>query len=154
MPVAVLAGSQAMIDHFEQHSETRVHCSPPSLAVIHAAERALDVNDQHGDALRLRLAQNVRHFRARLAEQGVTASGGLFPVQTLRLRPHSRASVLYERLRQRGIETVLHRDRNGSGPRLSFILTARHGAGEIERAVTELTRIMQTASLPAQAADA
>jgi hypothetical protein len=44
VPVAVLAGSETMIGRFKATSETRVHCSPPSLAVIHAAEGALEVN--------------------------------------------------------------------------------------------------------------
>jgi 8-amino-7-oxononanoate synthase len=151
VPMAVLAGSEAMVDHFEAYSETRVHCSPPSIAVIHAAEHALNVNDQHGDALRLRLAQRVHHFRQRLAQAGLTASGELFPVQTLKLPQNFDAIDLHEQLRDHGIQTVLHRGRNGNRPRISFIVTARHVAVEIEQAVTGLTRIMQTASLRSQA---
>src|SRR5262249_45152342 len=78
VPVAVLAGSTVMIRRFEEQSETRVHSSPPSIAVIHAAEHALAVNRERGDRLRLRLAQGVRHFRKRLAAAGFSATGGLF----------------------------------------------------------------------------
>ena len=35
-PLAALSGSEAFVGHFEERSETRVHCSPPSLAAIHA----------------------------------------------------------------------------------------------------------------------
>jgi 8-amino-7-oxononanoate synthase len=151
VPMAVMAGSEATIARFEERSETRVHCSPPSIATIHAAEHALDVNDVHGMALRLRLVQNVWHFRTRLAEPGLAAIGGLFPVQTLRLKPEQAAIEVHQRLRDYGIETVLHRAQNGSGPCLSFILTARHRRSEIDRAVEALERALAIKSAPRQA---
>ena len=40
-PMPLLAGSASVIRRFEEHSETRIHCSPPSLAALHAAEHAL-----------------------------------------------------------------------------------------------------------------
>src|SRR5690348_1119290 len=43
-PLAVMAGSDPMIAAFERSSATREHCSPPSLAAIAAAERALAIN--------------------------------------------------------------------------------------------------------------
>ena len=82
VPVAVLAGSAAMMQRFVAESATWVHCSPPSVAVIHATERALSVNHQNGDALRLRLAHRVRYFRMRIRRAGFFTHGGLFPVQT------------------------------------------------------------------------
>jgi 8-amino-7-oxononanoate synthase len=56
VPIAVLAGSRQLVQRFEERSLTRVHASPPSAAVIHAAEHALEVNATRGDTLRLRLA--------------------------------------------------------------------------------------------------
>ena len=135
VPMAVLAAGRTMIDRFEQRSETRVHCSPPSIATLHAAERALHINEQQGDSLRLRLAGRVRHLRRRLADVGLSAAGGLFPVQTLELPPEVDAVALHERLLELGIRTVLHQGRNGAGPRVSFIITARHRVSEIDRAV-------------------
>jgi 8-amino-7-oxononanoate synthase len=133
VPLAVLAGSGALIDRFEAASETRVHCSPPSLAAIHAAEHALDLNDEHGDALRLRLAQNVRRFRRGLAVAGLGAAGGLFPVQTLQLPEGVDAPELHSRLLGEGIRTYLQRRRGR--PCLSFIITAGHRGSEIDEAV-------------------
>ena len=49
VPMAVLSGSEPVIRRFEQQSETRVHCSPPSLASLRAAEHALALNRRHGD---------------------------------------------------------------------------------------------------------
>ena len=48
-PLAVLSGSRELIDRFRDRSETRIHCSPPSVAVIHAAHRAMQVNRRHGE---------------------------------------------------------------------------------------------------------
>ena len=62
VPVATIAGSDPMVSRFEQYSETRKHCSPPSIAIIHAAEHALDVNKQSGESLRLRLGRTVHYF--------------------------------------------------------------------------------------------
>ena len=147
VPMAVLAGSGTMIDRFEERSETRVHCSPPSIAALHAAEHALNINDQQGDALRLRLAQGVRHFRRRLAQVGLAAAEGLFPVQTLKLTPAVDAIALHDRLLERGIKTVLHHGRNGTGPRVSFIITARHSMTEIDRAVIALADAGQSEAI-------
>lgn len=151
VPLALMAGSQAMIERFEQGSETRVHCSPPSLATIHAARHALDMNDEHGETLRLRLAQNVRRFRARLADVGVTAIGELFPVQTLKLTPDSDAVDLHNQLQCRGIRAVLHPGRKRRRPYISFIITARHRRSEIDRAVEVLARALANQSAPRQA---
>ncbi len=140
VPVAVLAGSDPIIRSFETQSETRVHSSPPSVAVIRAAEHALALNQKCGDALRLRLAQRVRHFRRRLAEAGFSAIGGLFPVQTLAPVPHREPATLHERLLQLGIQTVLRRSHNGNGPRLSFLITGLHTLSFIDHAVEALVR--------------
>jgi 8-amino-7-oxononanoate synthase len=56
-PLALLSGGQEAVEQFKAKSETRVHCSPPSLAAIRAAEHAILVNRQCGDLLRQRLAR-------------------------------------------------------------------------------------------------
>jgi 8-amino-7-oxononanoate synthase len=141
VPVAVLAGSEAMVRRFEASSQTRVHCSPPSAAVIHAAEHALALNEECGDNLRLRLAQLVRHFHSKLKEIDVSVKGGLFPVEALVPAPGLDAKTLYERLLQCGIRTVLHRGRNGHRPRISFLITVLHRQSDIDHAVDALARI-------------
>lgn len=139
-PVAVLSGSRAAVKDFEQNSETRMHCSPPSVAAIHAAEHALTVNRTHGDALRSRLAMLVARFRRRMGEAGFYFSGGLFPVQTLLPLPGVDPIRLYERLLTQGIRTVLHHARNGHGPRISFLIMARHFPEAIDRAADALVK--------------
>jgi 8-amino-7-oxononanoate synthase len=73
VPVSALSGSGDVVRWFEERSETRVHCSPPSVAVIHATEHALVVNQERGDALRQLLAQLVGLIRKKLAEVGLGA---------------------------------------------------------------------------------
>ena len=144
-PIAALAGSKHMVRRFTAGSDTRVHCSPPSIAVIHAAEHALALNRRHGDDLRLRLAERVRRFRRGLAEMGLAADGGLFPVQTLRGIAGPFAVRLHQRLARWGVRTVLSRPRNGGEARLSFLMTARHSAMEIDRCMERLAAVVHGA---------
>jgi 8-amino-7-oxononanoate synthase len=140
-PVAVLSGSRAAVEKLKANSETRVHCSPPSVPVIRAAEHALSVNRNRGDVLRLRLAGLVMRFRDGAKKMGIEFTGGLFPVQTL--APASKATTLrlHERLLQNGVRTVLRRAPHGQGLRVSFVITARHTPEAIDRAVGALTGV-------------
>jgi 8-amino-7-oxononanoate synthase len=144
VPVAVLAGSRETIADFEQASDTRVHCSPPSIPVLHAARHALALNNKYGDGLRLCLAQRVSHFRKRLAEVGISATGGLFPVQTLKEISGECARTLHDQLSRLGIRTVLHCGHGKNGLSLSFTLTARHRVTEIDRAVKMLDCVLRS----------
>jgi len=149
VPLTVLAGSASFVSSYEGRSLTRVHCSPPSFATLHALRRALKVNAERGDALRLRLARLVRHFRRRLAEVGLTAEGNLFPVQTLDAPAGLDAESLHGRLQELGTRTVLHRPRADQGARISFIITAAHAPSDIDAAVGALASLTR----PAYAAD-
>ncbi len=142
VPVAALTGSHAVIDDFEQRSATRVHCSPPSFALIRAVEHAMALNEAQGDALRAQLAERVYSFRQRLAAIGFRAGSGLFPVQTITASSSIDTASLYKQLHDAGIRTVLHRGRNGDGARLSFIITARHRPAEIDRGVAVLAAVV------------
>jgi 8-amino-7-oxononanoate synthase len=44
VPLAMLGGGAKLISQFLRRSETRVHASPPSIAVLHAADHALMVS--------------------------------------------------------------------------------------------------------------
>lgn len=138
VPAAMLGGGVAQVREFERRSETRIHCSPPSLAALHAAAHALAVNRDCGDALRLRLALRVRRLRAGLEKLGRPSRQGVFPVQTLAHAADAEAVALHARLLRRGVRTVLHRARDGRGARLSFLITARHGPQDIDAALDAL----------------
>jgi 8-amino-7-oxononanoate synthase len=132
VPLAVLAGSETAVSRFEATSETRVHCSPPSVAALHAAVHALAVNRRHGDALRARLVALVSLFRRELSRAGFPVVGGRFPVQTLGTVRGDAAVRLHGALRRQQILTVLRRDVEGvGGPRLTCLLTARHTARDV-----------------------
>ena len=57
VPAALISGAAAVIGDFEARSETRIHTSPPSAAVMEAARHALAVNRQRGDTIRRGLAR-------------------------------------------------------------------------------------------------
>jgi 8-amino-7-oxononanoate synthase len=149
-PLAMLAGSDATVRTFEAQSETRMHTSPPSRAVIHAARHALQINHVHGDKLRQRLTRLLRRFHNRLAKTGRRAIGGSFPVQTLIPLSGTDAAATHERLLRSGIRTVAHHARNGQRSRVSLLITARHTPADIDRAVAAIddaTRIEQRNTL-------
>jgi len=135
VPMAMLGGSAAAIARFDAESATRVHCSPPSYAELHAAERALEANRVSGDALRLRLVRLVRRFRAGLRALDLSVGRSLFPVQSLASSAVVDAPALHRRLRELGVRTVLQRSACGAGATVSFLITARHTPAAIDRAV-------------------
>ena len=141
-PLAVLSGGNRLIRHFKSQSLSRLHCSPPSVAVIQSAQHALMINANKGDQLRLRLASNVRLFRRALARLGMIADGGFFPVQTLRLRDDVSPFVLHQKLLQRKVKTLLLKSREGASARLGFVISASHRADEIESSIKHLWEIL------------
>jgi 8-amino-7-oxononanoate synthase len=141
-PMALLAGSASIIRRFEEQSETRIHCSPPSLAALYAAEHALAVNRTHGDRLRQRLARLVRQFRAGLRVLGLGAEGGLFPVQILRAVGIA-AETLHARLLHLGIRTIVIRRCCDIGARVAFLISVLHRSSDIDQAVEAIGRAMR-----------
>jgi 8-amino-7-oxononanoate synthase len=148
VPVAVLAGSQHWLKRFKTASDTRVHSSPPSVAVIQAAAHALTVNQVQGNLLRQRLAQRVGQFRKGLELVGGSSAGGWFPVQTLHGIAGDAAVRLHQRLSQRGVQAVLSRPHNNREARLSFLITARHCAMEMDRCIDMLDSLANSVKTP------
>ena len=139
-PLAMLAGSEAVVSAFENRGATRVHCSPPSAAAIAAAANALAVNRRSGDALRAGLAGRVLRFRRGLGR--LAASASLFPVQALRLPATVDPRKLFEGLWKRGVHTVLSRGDDDGRARVTFVLTARHRDNEIDHALASLAELI------------
>lgn len=138
-PVAVLSGSRSAIKEFKANSETRMHCSPPSVAAIRAAEHALCVNRAGGDSLRQHLSRLVTRFRLNAAKAGFRFAGGLFPVQTLLPMSNADTIQLHKQLLHRGVRSVLRQAPSGRGLRISFSITARHTLESVDRAASALT---------------
>ena len=141
VPVAVLGGSAEIVGSFLERSETRVHSSPPSLAILHAVAHALRTNALHGDRLRLRLAQLVARFRRNLG--GAGRPDNLFPVQMVGVQSFDDAVTLRRLLVGSGIRTVVVRGHSPSVAKLAFVMTALHSAAEIDRATTALVAASQ-----------
>ena len=124
VPLAVLAGAEGLIKRFMAHSQTRVHASPPSAAVLAAASRALAINARHGEYLRARLAANVAQWRAGLASAGSASRGGAFPVQYLPGRAHWHAP-----LQAAGVRALAQ---TGG---LTFLLRADHAPAQLAQVI-------------------
>jgi 7-keto-8-aminopelargonate synthetase and related enzymes len=139
-PLAVLSGSADRVRTFKAKSQTRVHCSPPSAAAVHATAHALALNNTHGDMLRAQLAQRVQYFRRHLLSSRISSDGGLFPVQTLCLPPHVNPEDVHAQLLQLGVRTILRRGCDSDKPSLALIITARHSLNEIENAVQAIVK--------------
>jgi 8-amino-7-oxononanoate synthase len=137
-PLAVIAGDTRLIERFEDLSATRVHCSPPSLAAVSAAEQALALNEKRGDLLRARLVKLVRRFRERLRQVGLSALGGLFPVQTLRPIPDIDPQRLYRQLSDCGVKAVLRSAKGLRDAVLTFLITVLHTRSDIDRCMDAL----------------
>jgi 8-amino-7-oxononanoate synthase len=132
-PLATLCGSRALIERFRDNSEARIHCSPPSVATIHAAGQALRLNRRHGETLRRRLLGLVLRLRQRLAAVGLRPVGGLpFPVQSFDAGRSSPIARLFRWLRHGGVRTLLTRGCEAAAARLTFLVTARHGPADID----------------------
>jgi len=55
---------------------------------------------------------------------------------------------LHQRLSQRGVQAVLSRPRNDTEARLSFLITARHSAMEIDRCIDMLEALANDVKAP------
>jgi 8-amino-7-oxononanoate synthase len=146
VPVAALSGGRSAIRDFTDRSETRVHSTPASVAVLRAAEHALDVNEVRGDELRLHLAGLVARFRDRLRALDLRSGGGRLPVQTPVLPRGADAVELHRALRREGVATVLRNGTAGAPPRITFVLTAGHALAEVDAGVAALHAALRSTS--------
>jgi 8-amino-7-oxononanoate synthase len=137
-PLAVIAGGGAWIERFKVSGQTRVHCSPPSMAAISAAEHALVVNAVDGQARRSRLLALIGLFRSGLERLGLAAHGELFPFQTLKQPTGNAATELHARLSLAGVRTVLHRATQSELALVTFVINCLHTPLDIARALDAL----------------
>jgi 8-amino-7-oxononanoate synthase len=142
VPLAVFAASRRWIRRFKQQSLARVHCSPPSIAALRAAQLALELNHKCADSLRRKLAQLVGRFQEELQAFGIHTRGGKFPIQTLALPGHINPVALHGDLEERGLRAVLRRNGGDSRPQVTLMLNAgqslnmlRYAAGVIADAL-------------------
>jgi len=142
-PLAALSGSEHLLAHFKNYSQTRLHCSPPALPEILAAQRALRINAQRGDHLRARLLQLVRDFRRRLQRFDIPTGSTYFPVQNLCLPEELSLPQIVQHLQQAGIQPLV-RQCGHKSPRfcLSFVINASQTRAEIQQAAQAVGRIV------------
>lgn len=142
VPMAALSGSGRMIERFKSLSLSRVHCSPPSVAVIQSGQQALAINQREGDLLRAGLLGNLLRFRQGVGRLGLATEGGLFPVQSLRPLRQLSAASLQQALLGRGVKTLLLNARDHAALQLGFVITARHSPHDIDLCLEHLESVM------------
>ena len=131
-----------MVQTFEAKSATRRHTSPPSMAVLAAAARAIDLNRRCGEGLRARMLVNIRRFRCELASAGLRPDGGLMQVQTLSFGPEREARAIHQGLTRAGIRALVAPNPSQSGGRVILVITARHRLSDVERAAVALEQLL------------
>jgi 8-amino-7-oxononanoate synthase len=141
VPLGAIAGTHTMMRRFATGSETRVHCSPPSVLAIRAAEEALRINRERGDMLRRQLAALVHRFRSPLERSGIRLTGELFPVQSIVGEHGLDMPTVHQRLSRAGVLGVLRRTCSGRSA-ISFLLSARHSTSDIERAANLIRLVL------------
>jgi 8-amino-7-oxononanoate synthase len=144
-PLAALSGRETLVRGFEARSWTRMHCSPPSIAVLLAAAHALEVNERCGDTLRQRLAALVRRFRRGLARAQLRPSGGVFPVQVLGPSALADPLSVHRHLLRLGVRCVPARDPVTGSPHIAFLFTVGHTTDDVDRAVAAVVRAARAA---------
>jgi 8-amino-7-oxononanoate synthase len=125
-PVAITGGPASLVGRLVEGGDTRLHCSPPTIADLLAAEQAVKVNQERGDELRRRLAALVARLRMEFDALGVPTVAGNAPVQPVGPFRLPLARKLHERLQTHGVLTVLQKPRCGHGANVTFIVTANH----------------------------
>jgi 8-amino-7-oxononanoate synthase len=138
VPLTVVGGSTAFINGYQELSETRMHCSPPSFAHLAAGARALSVNRITGEHLRTRLAGLVDRFQRGLRDTGLPVPLGRFPVQSVSLPPPLDPVEVHQVLLRLGVRGVLHRPQCLGSTVVSFLITAGHSASDVDAAVSAL----------------
>jgi 8-amino-7-oxononanoate synthase len=156
VPMATAVGPARLIEGLEARSEMRVHTSPPSTPILHAAQAALARAARDGDELRRRLAHHIAVFRRGVSALGLRAEGGLFPAQSLRptdgddARDDEATFSSSRALARLGVRAVVTRAACRRRPALTFLIRADHRRAELARALRALDltfRPRATASL-------
>jgi len=147
VPVALAAGADTVLRRLEERASSRAHSSPPSAAAIAAAERALDDNAEHGDALRAGLLSRVSHLTRGLRALGIATTGRPFPALTLAW-PRGRAALeLHARLSGLGVELVLTRPScRARDLALAWLVSVRQSSAEIDSALQRLEQALDQRS--------
>jgi 8-amino-7-oxononanoate synthase len=138
VPLAMLGGSAKLIRQFARRSETRIHASPPSIAVLHAAEHALIVNAVCGNSIRRYLAELVTHFCELASQTSFSGSHSPFPVQMLDSDPYVDPVRLHRRLSAAGMRALVVRERTTSRAKLLFVFNALHSIDDVDQAANAL----------------
>jgi 8-amino-7-oxononanoate synthase len=138
----MLCGASGIIERTARDGEARVHTSPPSVADIAAAKRALTVNHTAGDTLRARIVRLVEQLRMGAKRIGMQLSSLLpVPMQTIAMPSLDAARTALAMLAEAGVRVLATRSCSDNKPSISLLITARHAPADIVRTLKALTRV-------------
>ena len=136
-PLSISTGSSGFIDAVRS-AAMRWHSSPPTSADLAAADRALTAEPSNARR-RQYLGALVVRLRVGLRRLGLPALGLPFPVVSIPVGA-VRGQRLLARLRGLGIRALLVRARCQPAAALTFAISARHTAADIDRVLAGLAR--------------
>lgn len=149
-PLTMIGGDRAAIERFEAMSQTRVHASPPTLADLRAAERALSVNREEGDRRRFRLVSLVARLRRGLRRLGLDLTPTWFPLQSVRHADEIGLTTLYRRLGELGVKAVLRRPVCSTAMDLAFLVTAGCLPEQLDDTIAAVASALSGTTAPAR----
>jgi 7-keto-8-aminopelargonate synthetase-like enzyme len=144
VPLAFAAGPAKLIDFLNRTSPSYTHSSQPAPPIVAAALEAIQLNERHGDKLRIRLASRVKQFVQAMDDQGIKlVENGYFPIQSLYFPSTRDAFQAGRALLGYGfwpLVQFLPVDHPKGGV-LRFIISAGHAALDIQRLVDSIGKV-------------
>jgi 8-amino-7-oxononanoate synthase len=149
---AYVAGERSLIELLANRARSFVFTTALPPGVVAATLAAVHLlSSADGNALRARLAAHIARFRQGLAELGLLQPGaGTTPIFPVIVGDERQTMACSQRLLERGIHAQGIRPptvRAGTS-RLRFALMATHEPEDLDRALTELSALVQTGLLP------
>ena len=125
------AGDKHFIRPFKSESQTRMHCSPPAMPTLIAAELALNKNRTIGNQVRKQLLRNSRWFRKILEHFDVPLRNSWFPIQVVPSLDIESIQSILAILKTEGIDAISLRRSNPLVADLAFLIRANQTNKEI-----------------------
>lgn len=144
---AFVAGSRDMVSYLTQFARPYIYTTAMSPAIAAATLTSLMlICSDEGERRRQALADNIRYFRASLAELPVTLMASDTAIQPLIIGDSDTALNVAGALRDKGIWCTAIRPPTvpAGSARLRITLSADHTKEQIERLILQLTKVLGT----------
>lgn len=141
IPVAIMSAPTYIIDSYKGISESRIHTSPPNNCILACVQKALEINKNMGDTLRIKLLNNVLYFKEILNHLNIHTNNNCYPVQTISFKSTKCLVDTFNALRKNGILTVPLKNHGYHSGSLAFCISSAHQKKDFEDLGDVLARI-------------